>query len=172
MDLYLDTGVFLGLDDKDTHYEAVEGFLTKHPLKENRFYSANAVKEELNTKRREFTRRGWSKAERRRIFQIIEIFVSQNAVTFTHYDNCESKHPNFDSLYVDFFPIVEKDRFDATILANAFIWSCEVCGLKKPTVVTTDNGHFYKPKKELCQIANKHLNKNIFLNIQCVWDNF
>lgn len=172
MDLFFDTGVFLGLDDKDEHHQSVNGFLDKHPKDANRYFSAQAVKKELESKRREFTRKSWSKAERRRIFQLINAFIWQNIENFTYYEQENKKHPYFDLLYSDFFPIVENDYFDATILANAFLWSCEECGLLSPTVVTTDDSHFYKPKEKFFEIANKHLNRNIILDIQCVWDDF
>jgi hypothetical protein len=170
VDFFFDTGVFLGLDDKDVHYKPVATFLDKYPRGSNRYFSARAVREELDSKRRQFTRRGLSKTEIRRIFQIITIFVWQNSVKFTHYEQEGKKHPSFDALFTEFFPIVGKDYFDATILANAFLWEYENGELARPTVVTTDDAHFYKPKEDFFRIASKHLNRNHALDIQCVWD--
>jgi hypothetical protein len=77
LDLFLDTGIFLGLDTKDVYHQDVNKFLSKYPNKTNKYYSAKVVKEELRGKRQQFTRQGWSEPEIRRVWQIIRTFLDK-----------------------------------------------------------------------------------------------
>jgi len=168
MEFFLDTGVFLGLDPADTHHEEVSKFFEIHERK-NDFYSAKIVKKELNEKKLKLIKQGRADWYIRRIFQIIRLKfeIIKEFVDF-------ESHKFFQCLYNQFYPLVKKksnDHYDASILANAFLWEYEAHSLNKPILVTVDNKHFYNPRKQLYNIAMNCTNQNkIKMKIRCVWD--
>lgn len=112
MDIFLDTGIFIGFcDPKDKHYDDCRRLFTDYPVGSNGYYTCKRVKSELKGKRRarrksgELSDRVYNQMEQCMILQLRKMsgtvnYEETNLVDYREYFNA-------------IFPIVIYDSGDA-----------------------------------------------------------
>ena len=168
MDLFLDSGVFVGLcDHKDDWYKKSKSLLEKHPRQTNNYYSAKKVKDELKMKRLQIIKNGYDNEALSWIYKCIKRRLSQMK-KLIEYEN--KKQVQFNPLFEDIVKITGYNENDATIVTNAIFWSCLCDHLGNPTLISTDYYDIVRNADRIINLAEIKCEREIPLKIKQVGD--